>query len=74
MDEIKLWDNMPKRNKHILGVTSLWMMIPIINTNISHLSGLLGAVCTASTLFWFDPHQNSLLHKADKYLSIQFLI
>ena len=69
-----LWDIMPKRNKHILGVTSLWMMIPIINTNISHLSGLLGAVCTASTLFWFDPHQNSLLHKADKYLSTNFII
>uniref|UniRef100_A0A6C0CDQ9 Uncharacterized protein n=1 Tax=viral metagenome TaxID=1070528 RepID=A0A6C0CDQ9_9ZZZZ len=74
MHEIKLWDNMPKRNKYILGVTSLWMMIPIINTNISYLSGLLGAVCAASTLFWFDPHQNSLLHKADKYLSTNFTI
>ena len=74
MGEIKLWDNMPKRNKYILGVTSLWMMIPIINTNISHLSGLLGAVCAASTLFWFDPHQDSLLHKADKYLSTNFAI
>jgi hypothetical protein len=65
---------MPNRNKHILGVTSLWMMIPIINTNMSHLCGLLGAVCTASTLFWYDPYQNSLLHKADKYLSINFAL
>jgi hypothetical protein len=70
----KLWHNMPNRNKHILGVTSLWMMIPIINTNMSHLCGLLSAVCTASTLFWYDPYQNSLLHKADKYLSINFAL
>jgi|LakMenEpi03Aug12_release.lakeMendotaPanAssembly.Ray.scaffolds.fasta_scaffold140815_2 hypothetical protein len=67
-----LWNKMPKRNKYILGVSSLWMIIPIINTQISNLSGLLGAVCTASTLFWYDPRQASLLHKADKYLSLSF--
>jgi hypothetical protein len=41
---------------------------------MSHLCGLLGAVCTASTLFWYEPYQNSLLHKADKYLSINFAL
>ena len=70
----KLWDNMPIRNKHILGITSLWMIIPIINTHMSYLCGLLGSVCTASILFWYDPRQNSLLHKADKYLSINFCL
>ncbi len=65
---------MPIRNKRILGSTSLWMIILILNCNLSPFCGLLGASCCASTLFWFNPEQKSLRHRADKSLSSYYSI
>ena len=62
----------PYNNKHILGITSLWMCIPIyyglysFDYNIIILSLLLSCVCLVSTLFWSNPKGNSFLHKLDK--------
>ena len=68
--------NMPPQNKHILGVTSLWMAILICygtfqrsgNDGMAMLAMLLTAVCLVSTLFWSDLKGDSFLHKADKLL------
>ena len=71
--------DMPQQNKHILGITSLWMAIPIFyvlrtfrrtaNDGTAMLAMLLMAVCLVSTLFWSNPKGNSFLHKADKFLA-----
>ena len=73
-DNAKDLQDMPAPNKHILGVTSLWMLVPI-GYGLHHhcaLSALLAAVCLVSTLFWSNPEGGSALHKADKCLSWVF--
>ena len=70
--------DMPLSNTHILGVSSLWMCIPIFHgvTRAWHegdvflavLSCTLVAVCGVSTLFWSEPVTDSSLHRADKAL------
>ena len=61
----------PAPNAHILGVTSLWMLVPVCYGLQDHstLSALLATVCLVSTLFWSNPEGGSALHKADKCLS-----
>jgi hypothetical protein len=66
------------KNKHILGVTTLWILYLIIytfNNNINIIIAvLLTSICVVSTLFWSNPKSNSFLHKADKFLAYLFLI
>lgn len=76
--------DLPQQNKHILGVTSLWMIIPIIlrweygdgqeSASTATLAVLLAAVCAASTLFWSNPESNSATHKADKLLAWMYCL
>jgi hypothetical protein len=71
--------DLPGRNKHILGITSLWMAIPICNGVLTlhdtwkggtvALTFVLTLVCLASTMFWSDPRGDSFWHKADKALA-----
>ena len=71
--------DMPGRNKHILGITSLWMTIPVCNGILTlreswkggtaTLSLILTLVCLASTMFWSDPKSGPFWHKADKILA-----
>jgi hypothetical protein len=71
--------DIPGRSKHILGVTSLWMAIPICNGVLTlreswqggtaTLTLVLTLVCLASTMFWSDPRGGSFWHKADKILA-----
>ena len=77
-------ENIPHNNKHILGVTSLWMTIPIynglfvfnpyVNNGAYLLSIILIFVCISSTIFWSNPKNNSFFHKADKYFAWLFCI
>ena len=71
--------DMPGRNKHILGITSLWMTIPICNgvltlrdswkLGTAALTFILTLACIASTMFWSDPKGGSFWHKADKIVA-----
>lgn len=67
-------EDIPAPNTHILGVTSLWMLVPVCYGLQHHaaLSALLAAVCLVSTLFWSNPKGGSAMHKADKCLSWVF--
>ena len=77
-------EDIPYNNKHILGISSLWMTIPIYNglfvfnpypNNGAYLlSIILTFVCINSTVFWSNPKNNSLFHKADKYSAWVFCI
>jgi hypothetical protein len=78
--EIDIQD-MNYKNKHILGVTTLWTTYPIFhvfytfNNNILiFIATLLTFICIVSTLFWSNPKGNSFLHKADKFLVQIFFI
>ena len=66
--------SIPMKNKHIIGITSLWMIIPVYYNVYTSASALLLAACIASTLFWNDPKGNSPRHKADKILAWAFCI
>jgi hypothetical protein len=67
-------------NEHIIGVTSLWMTIPIydvyytsndlllINTAI-----FLNCICFVSTLYWSNP-RNIILLKLDRFLVTLFFL
>jgi hypothetical protein len=74
------FDAMPLSNTHILGVTSLWMGIPIfygaLNAGKDGFLGLLActltAVCAVSVVFWLDPVRDSAVCKAKQALSWVF--
>jgi hypothetical protein len=74
--------NLYYKNKHILGVTTLWILYLIIhvfytfnNNNMNIIiAALLTSICIVSTLFWSNPKSNSFLHKADKFLAYLFFI
>ena len=72
--------DLPKRNKCILGVTSLWMILPIAHGMLQWLQGDIGVrqkvslfiialccSCCSSTIFWLDARTGSLFHKLDKF-------
>jgi len=71
---------MPMSNKHILGVTSLWMGIPIFygmlqagdDVGLGALSCTLAAVCGVSVVFWLDPIEGSVIHQIKHALSWWF--
>ena len=64
--------HMPQNSKHILGVTSLWMAIPIYHGFTTPLATLLMCVCAVSTVFWSNAVGGSALHRLDKLLAWLF--
>ena len=77
-------DVLPNKNKLILGVTSLWMNIPIAHGIVRWLQDdvevgqkiiivTLLCSCITSTLFWMDAKSGSLFHKLDKLSAIQYI-
>jgi hypothetical protein len=73
---------LPYPNKVVLGVTSLWMVVPVgwgllqlarPNPGEWVLTVCLALVCAASTAFWRDPKSGSWLHKLDKGLAWVFM-
>lgn len=75
-------DGIPLVNTHILGVTSLWMGIPVFygvlqskdDAFLGLLSCTLAAVCAVSVVFWLDPlsFEDSILHRVKQLLSWAF--
>lgn len=77
--------DMPNRNKFILGVTSLWMIMPIAHGMIQWFQNgvtfgqkaviaALSCSCFSSTMFWFDAKRGSLFHKLDKLGAVQYVV
>lgn len=82
--QYKKIDDLPNKNKLILGVTSLWMTIPIAHGIVMWLQDdidvgkkavivALLCSCLTSTLFWMDTRSGSLFHKLDKLSAIQYI-
>jgi len=73
----KTQDNMPNRNRLILGTSSFWIINLIYYSFIHELyfqSLLLSSITIISPLFWYYYRINSIYHKLDNYLSILILI
>jgi hypothetical protein len=77
--------NLPKKNKLILGITSLWMTIPLthgifkwieyeIGVGQKSLIIILSCTCFSSLIFWFDARSGILFHKLDKICAINYVI
>ena len=77
--------DLPKRNKCILGVTSLWMIMPIahgmvqwfqdgIGVGQKAVIAALSCSCLSSTMFWFDARRGSVFHKLDKLSAVQYVV
>jgi hypothetical protein len=75
--------DLPNRNKLILGVTSLWMIIPIahgmaqwcgIGARQKAVIAALSCSCLSSTIFWLDARRGSLSHKLDKFSAVQYVV
>jgi hypothetical protein len=77
--------NLPKKNKLILGITSLWMIIPLthgifkwiqyeIGIGQKSLIVILACSCLSSLIFWSDARSGSLFHRLDKLCAINYII
>ena len=77
--------DLPNRNKFILGVTSLWMIMPIahgmvqwfqdgIGVGQKAVIAALSCSCLSSTMFWFDARRGSVFHKLDKLSAVQYVV
>lgn len=75
--------DIPDSNKCILGVTSLWMILPVahavlrwrdIDVSQKAVVFALCCACCSSTMFWFDARRGSLLHKLDKLSAVQYVV
>ena len=70
------------QHKYILGLTSLWLYIPLIlniyengNTNYNFFNNiLLFITCKISTIFWGYFFYGSLLHKLDRFFATFLII
>ena len=67
--------NLPIKNTRILGITTLWMLIPILISNSKYnlLKYSLSCCCLFSTIFWFKPKDNSLFHNLDRLSAYIYL-
>jgi hypothetical protein len=76
---------LPDRNKLVLGITSLRMLLPITHglegwcrrgVTQGHLFLLvaLASSCLSSTLFWSDARRGSVLHILDKCSAVQYVL
>lgn len=81
---VKDVSNLPKKNKLILGVTSLWMIIPLthgifkwiqyeIGIGQKSLIVILACSCISSLIFWFDARSGTLFHRLDKFCAIHYV-
>jgi hypothetical protein len=69
-------DNMPYKNRLILGTSSFWIINLIYKTYLYELyfqTFLLSSIVIISPLFWYYYKINSIYHKLDNYLSILML-
>lgn len=75
--------DLPYSNKCILGVTSLWMILPVahamlrwrdIDASQKAVVLALCCACCSSTMFWFDARRGSLFHKLDKLSAVQYVV
>jgi len=76
--------NLPKKNKLILGITSLWMIIPLthgiykwvqyeIGIEQKSLIVILSGSCISSLFFWYDARSGTLFHRLDKLCAINYI-
>jgi len=73
----KTQDNMPSRNRLILGTSSFWIINLIYHSYIRQLyfqTLLLSSITIISPLFWYYYIINSFYHKLDTYLSVLVLV
>ena len=69
-------DDMPYKNRLILGTSSFWIINLIYKSYLNQLyfqSFLLTSIVIISPLFWYYYKINSIYHKLDTYLSIIML-
>jgi len=69
-------DDMPYKNRLILGTSSFWIINLIYKTYLNQLyfqSLLLSSIVIISPLFWYYYKINSIFHKLDNYLCIFML-
>lgn len=69
-------DDMPYKNRLILGTSSFWIINLIYKSYLNQLyfhSFLLTSIVIISPLFWYYYKINSIYHKLDNYLSILML-
>jgi len=67
--------HLPIHNSRILGITSLWVLIPIIyGNNYYLLRSSLFSCCFFSTLLWYKPINNSIYHILDVYSAYIYII
>jgi hypothetical protein len=75
---------LPDRNKLVLGVTSLWMLLPIthgvlrwsqhrVTQGQLFLIMALTCSCLSSTMFWSDARRGSMFHILDKCSAVLYL-
>jgi hypothetical protein len=64
---------LPGRNKLVLGVTSLWMLLPVahgacgvMTSGKACVLAALACACVSSVLFWSDARRGSLMHTVDR--------
>jgi hypothetical protein len=70
-------DNMPNKNKLILGTSSFWILNLIYYSFLEKLylqSLLLTSITIISPIFWYNYKINSIYHKLDNYVSILIFI
>jgi hypothetical protein len=70
-------DNMPNKNKLILGTSSFWIINLIYYTYLEELyllNLLLTFITIISPIFWYNYKINSIIHKLDNLLSILIFI
>ena len=59
--------HLPRRSQTVLGVTSMWMLVPVVHTDLAiTMRAALAVTCAVSVLFWSAPVDNSALHVLDK--------
>jgi len=74
-----------KANRHALGVTSLWLLVPgalgfrhFLLVNDSWAGGTVSALCVVcsfvSVLHWQRCKEHSILHRADRALGVVFFL
>ena len=75
----------PQENRYVIGLTSLWLLIPgilgledFLSVRGSWISGAVTALCftccAISTLHWQHCVEHSMLHRADRKLAVIFFI
>ncbi len=76
---------LPKRNKLVLGATSLWMLLPMAHGavhwsqgGLTHGQGCvvaaLACACVSSVVFWSDARRGSTFHVLDRFSAVQYVV